>query len=320
MPGNAVADCDSPTTSLLFNKRSLEAAQRCNYLGLSEVFDRPGRLGLPLDLTTETREIIERTVIPAALMLPVDEADKEVLSAIEKYEGELQRRRIGLKLPDGVSYYDRFQAEKSLIWAIRLAAEAYFTGPYRSADFTSNPGFFHDAGLISGEPGNETLTVWRVTSRWDDERRARLDYPAILTWRESRAEYLVVQPVVVGSVGKDNCYEMPFTRRWVERGTSQKAWKASYEDASGRTKRLGKSWEKEAVEQVRPWINELLEQDFAAFGAVFPYAQSFQPSAQAQESAQYYLDMVCRHPYERNTRGCLFPNECPLFGHCWGGS
>lgn len=310
------------------NRHSIEAAQRCPQLGAYVADDTADSDNRPLDLTTETRRLLDDYVLPAALCREPGELERLVGELLAAYEAKITRRRINLTLPEGVSYFDRFAAERSLITAVAYAAQRFFKPQFSYRALTTNsPDYTPEHALRYAQDGVSYALFFRVVSRWDNDRRAMLDYPAILTWlcAEPKVDAIHIQPVVVGSVGRDaTCYEMPLTRRYVESATGQYWWAPTKTDIGGSTKRLGRSWRKEAlgVAQTEEWIDEIMRADWnaEALGAVFAAPVRFKPSSEAIEHAnQMLVESYSSSASWRFTRGCLFPNECVFLRKCWGG-
>lgn len=315
---------------LFYDRHSVDAAQRCNLLGAEVAFDRADKLNMPLDLTLETRRILDDIALPAMFLLDAGEAEGVVTNELCAYEGKLDRRRMRSAVAQGGSYYDRFLAESALIRAVSYAASIALKGTYVAAETTNREHYRSGPALLKhvgtdAEP-RLTLHLFRTVSRWDNNQRAKLDIPAVLTWLRltviDEPVTITIQPVVVGSVGKkDTCYEMPFTRRWYDRVTNQHAWRSSYVDAGGQNRRLGKGWGKQVLTPpgTKEWIDKLAERaDHEPFRAVFPDPITFVPTPAMVGAAERFLENLVRNPLVRNTRGCLFPNECPMFARCWG--
>lgn len=330
----------------------LENSQRCRELrrltGPGGI--EPRRFRFPC----ETRRRIEQAV-PDVLL----DGPGAINKACDAYETDVEKRGAQWSTADS-STADAFQREKMTMYALLYAiskrqhfgagykVKVELCGKARKGRYRFGSILYTPSPMVVLEGSEGLITaVYRVYSSFHDEEREYLaqdlslyaDLAAAQQGTKAKIAFVALCPIVMGSKkkvagykasdgGLPDYYDNPFTRHYRDRSTARLAWSATFNDPAGNSKRLGKTWDKQALNtplMVRKWVDTLDEYgENLQSGAGNPFTVTFPPPqilhAKAFENTDDLLDLAAPTNSPRNWRACRFPDRCPMHEVCWEGA
>ena len=321
----------------IINRYDLENSLRCRRLGYLTRKYEPRRYRVP----QETRRRIERAITEV-----IADSDTSLIHrACHRYEEDVEARGIETSSPEE-NAYETFCRERNAMFALLTAASkgrCFGTGAFQGT--TNRPPFdllVNDANgdriayqpsphLIIRQGEQHVLAVYRVVSRLsdDDQRYAYQDlsiYADVKATEQATGIEISKVGVCFIVMGRkaDGYHDNPFTRRWRSRSTGQLAWSQTYTDPAGKSKRLGKLWEKQVLtpDEIEEWVAMLDEHPDIQSNVGDPWAQTFPEPIFYDAHDDKWLHVVeiaQNHGLPFNWRACRFPDRCPMHGVCWEG-
>ena len=338
------------------DRYNLENSLRCRRLGALTRRYEPR----PYRVPQETRRRIEQA-IPEELI----SGTSLILQATQDYERDVEQRGIEALNPEE-NVYDTFCRERNAMFAlvkaitkrrwpsltptfpaelsttrVPLNLDVFDYYRYEKIEMAYRP----SPHVIIRQGDEYALAVYRVVSKVteDDHQFAYQDLSIYADAKAAeKAAGIEISKVgvcfVVMGRKANGYYDNPFTRRWRDRATGQFAWQHSYVDPAGKTKRLGKQWELQVLnnfDEIEEWIKMLEEDRGSKYNKPEdPWAHTFPepvfhdvlcpggwPWPTMPLTSLYQIGSETAEAPEAppNWRACRFPDRCPMHAVCWEG-